>query len=42
MVDAEKQRDYQLDQMTRQAKVFVIKRLGEHASQSTWRGPRLV
>ncbi|MDB6142872.1 MAG: acetyltransferase [Pseudomonas sp.] len=42
MVDAEKQRDYQLDQMTRQAKVFVLNRLGESAPQSAWRGPRLV
>lgn len=42
MVDAEKQRDRHLDQMTRHAKAFVLDRLGEAAAQSTGRGPRLV
>ncbi|MGP0014890.1 GNAT family N-acetyltransferase [Pseudomonas sp.] len=30
MVDAEKQRDRQLDQMTRHARAFVLERLGDH------------
>ncbi|MFJ3485533.1 GNAT family N-acetyltransferase [Pseudomonas sp. NPDC090202] len=34
MVDAEKQRDYQLDQMTRQARLFVLERLGVNADQT--------
>jgi ribosomal protein S18 acetylase RimI-like enzyme len=42
MVDAEKQRDRQLDQMTRQARAFVAERLGVHAVQNPIRGPRLV
>ena len=42
MVDAEKQRDRHLDQMTRHAKAFVLDRLGEAAVQNTGRGLRLV
>lgn len=37
MIDAEKQRDRHLDQMTRNAKVFVLNRLGQNASNE----PRL-
>lgn len=40
MVDAEKQRDRHLDQMTRQAKAFVLERLGEASVQNT--GPRVL
>ncbi len=35
MVEAEKQRDRHLDQMTRHAKAFVLERLGEVALQNT-------
>jgi predicted N-acetyltransferase YhbS len=41
MIDAEKQRDRQLDQMTRQARLFVQQRLGEGAGQGV-SAPRLV
>jgi len=37
MIDAEKQRDRHLDQMTRNAKVFVLNRLGQNAANE----PRL-
>ncbi|MDF9881563.1 hypothetical protein OKW12_002731 [Pseudomonas silensiensis] len=37
MVDAEKQRDRHLDQMTHNAKVFVLNRLGRDAANE----PRL-
>lgn len=42
MVDAEKQRDRQLDQMTRQASLFVQQRLGDAAPQAPAAGLRLV
>ncbi|KFE52226.1 GNAT family N-acetyltransferase [Pseudomonas syringae] len=42
MVDAEKQRDRHLDQMTRQARAFVQQRLGDAAVQNPQPGPRLV
>ncbi|WP_426112847.1 GNAT family N-acetyltransferase [Pseudomonas sp. DSP3-2-2] len=42
MVDAEKQRDRHLDQMTRQARAFVQERLGDAAVQNPLPGPRLV
>ncbi len=41
MTDAEKQRDRQLDQMTRQARLFVQQRLGDSGLQGI-SGPRLV
>jgi hypothetical protein len=41
MADAEKQRDRQLDQLTRQARLFVAGRLGEFASPG-FGGPRPV
>ena len=42
MVDAEKQRDRQLDQMTRHAKAFVEQRLGGHAIPYIGNIPRRV
>jgi hypothetical protein len=42
MVDAEKQRDRHLDQMTRQVRAFVQQRLGDAALQNPMPGPRLV
>ncbi|WP_268800878.1 GNAT family N-acetyltransferase [Pseudomonas huanghezhanensis] len=42
MLDAEKQRDRQLDQMTRHAKTFVEQRLGGHAIPYIGKGPRLI
>ncbi|WP_137886568.1 GNAT family N-acetyltransferase [Pseudomonas sp. 2FE] len=42
MLDAEKQRDRHLDHMTRNAKAFVLDRLGETALETTSRGPRLL
>lgn len=42
MMDAEKQRDRYLDQMTRQARAFVQERLGDTVAQNPQRGPRLV
>lgn len=42
MLEAEKKRDRQLDQMTRQARAFVLERLGEGALQGAGRGPRLI
>ncbi|WP_122314318.1 GNAT family N-acetyltransferase [Pseudomonas cichorii] len=42
MVDAEKQRDRHLDQMTRHARTLVLERLGEGGLQSGGRGPVLV
>ncbi len=42
MVDAEKQRDRHLDQLTRQARAFVQERLGDAALQNPLPGPRLV
>jgi len=42
MLEAEKKRDRQLDQMTHHARVFVRDRLGEAALQNSGRGPRLV
>lgn len=42
MVEAEKKRDRHLDQMTRQAKAFVLERLGEAELQNIGRGPRVV
>ncbi|UVJ42143.1 GNAT family N-acetyltransferase [Pseudomonas sp. LS1212] len=42
MVDAEKQRDRHLDQMTRQAQAFVRERLGEATGLNSGRMPRLV
>jgi ribosomal protein S18 acetylase RimI-like enzyme len=42
MVDAEKKRDRQLDQMTRHARAFVLERLGEAALHNSPRGPKLV
>ncbi|WP_166359704.1 GNAT family N-acetyltransferase [Pseudomonas akapageensis] len=42
MVDAEKQRDRHLDQMTRQAQAFVRERLGEAAALNSGRQPRLL
>ena len=42
MVDAEKQRDRRLDQLTRQAQALVVERLGEAALYSRAPAPRLV
>ncbi|MFJ4143628.1 GNAT family N-acetyltransferase [Pseudomonas sp. NPDC089734] len=42
MVDAEKQRDRHLDQMTRHARAFVVERLGEEALKGRGRGQVLV
>lgn len=42
MTDAEKQRDYQLDQMTRKARIFVQERVGDSGPLPAGRVPRLV
>lgn len=42
LVDAEKQRDRHLDQMTRQAQAFVRDRLGEAAALDSGRRPRVL
>ncbi|URN90944.1 MAG: GNAT family N-acetyltransferase [Pseudomonas protegens] len=42
MLEAEKKRDRQLDQMTRQAQALVRERLGEAALSGTQRAPRLI
>lgn len=42
MMDAEKQRDRHLDQMTRHAKAFVLERLGEASVHNSGRGPRVL
>jgi ribosomal protein S18 acetylase RimI-like enzyme len=42
MMDAEKQRDRHLDQMTRHAKAFVLERLGEASVHNNGLGPRVL
>ena len=42
MMDAEKQRDRHLDQMTRHAKAFVLERLGDASVHNNGRGPRVL